>query len=214
MPSEDLCLNFRRVSIHELGRFLKPVVRYAREEFMQKQVLGFFSFLCVLLSAITISAFCLAADAEGKSVPKLIKSGTGAWAPYVLDEGGKKVCYMASSPTESSGQYKARGKIYALLTHRSSEKTKDVFTFIAGYSYKEGSEANVVIDGKKFDLFTYNDTAWAPDAAIESKLASAIRDGSKMVVKGVSLRGNQTTDVFSLKGASAAYEAISKACGI
>ena len=136
------------------------------------------------------------------------------WTSYVLMERGNKVCYMVSKPTKAKGKYTNRGEIFALITHRPSENTKDVFSYITGYTYKQGSDATVTIDGKKFILFTQDDTAWAPDANADSKLASAIRTGSKMVVKGTSSRGTLTTDTYSLKGSGAAYKAITKECGI
>ena len=36
--------------------------------------------------------------------------------------------------------------------------------------------------------------------------------GTKMVVKGVSMRGTNTTDTYSLKGFIAAYKAMNKIC--
>ena len=47
----------------------------------------------------------------------------------------------------------------------------------------------------------------------DKALVAALRAGSQMTVKGVSSRGNATTDTYSLKGTSAAHAAIGKACG-
>lgn len=144
--------------------------------------------------------------------PRLV--GTfGKWDAYVFTEGSSKVCYMSSRPETAAGNYSKRGEVYALVTHRPSERTKDVFSYIAGYDYKPGSEATLSIDKTKITLFTQDDTAWAPDSDSDRKLAEAIRTGSKMVVKGQSTRGTQTTDTFSLNGSSKAYEKISKECG-
>ena len=138
----------------------------------------------------------------------------GKWTSYVLMERGNKVCYMVSKPEKAQGKYTNRGEIFALITHRPSENTKDVFSYITGYTYKQGSDATVTIGNKKFVLFTQDDTAWAPDAAADSKLAAAIRGGSKMVVKGTSARGTLTTDTYSLKGSGKAYTSITKECGV
>ncbi len=138
----------------------------------------------------------------------------GDWTAYYLMEGGSKVCYMVSKPVSAKGNYTNRGEIFALITHRPSENTKDVFSYITGYTYKQGSDATVTIDGKKYILFTQDDTAWAPDASADSALAKAIRAGSSMVVNGTSSRGTLTTDRYSLKGSGSAYKAISKECRI
>lgn len=134
------------------------------------------------------------------------------WNVYVYNEDGNKVCYMASKPAKAEGNYTKRGDVFALITNRPAEGTKNVFSYITGYSYRAGSDATVTIDGKDYMLFTRDDTAWAPDADTDSKLADAVRNGSNMVVKGTSGRGTATTDTFSLKGSTAAHDRITQEC--
>ena len=137
----------------------------------------------------------------------------GDWTAYKFMENNGKVCYMVSQPKQEEGNYKRRGDIYALVTHRPSENTMDVFSYVAGYSYQNGSSVTVSFGGRSFKLFTQGETAWAEDAATDKKIAAAIRSGSNMIVKGTSSRGTPTKDTFSLKGSGAAYKAISKECG-
>jgi len=171
---------------------------------MKHTLFGIFLFA---LAAMTFSSPSYAGE------PRLI--GTyGDWAAYVFTEDGSKVCYMASRPTKEEGEYTRRGDIYALITHRPAEGTKNVFSYITGYTYKSGSDVSVQIGGSKFVLFTQDDTAWAPDAETDSKLAQAIRAGANMIVRGTSSRGTDTKDTFSLKGSSGAHDAISKECGM
>lgn len=167
---------------------------------MMKKILPLFAFMLVLMP--------FAADA---GQPRLMATH-GDWEVYVFFEDGNKVCYMASQPKLKQGDYTKRGEPFALITNRPAENTRDVFSYITGYSYKAGSEAIVSIDGSDFALFTQDETAWAPDADTDRKLARAISDGSKMTVKGTSSRGTLTTDTFSLKGSSKAYEQISSEC--
>lgn len=166
----------------------------------------------LLLSSILIGAALFFNTAQA-SEPKSI--GTfGNWAAYTFKEDGRTVCYMAGKPAKSQGNYTKRGDIYALITHRPGEGSKNVFSYITGYSYKPTTDAIAKIDGGSFALFTQGNTAWAPDAQTDNKLAKAIQKGSKMVVSGTSSRGTKTTDSFDLKGSSAAYKAISRACGV
>lgn len=145
--------------------------------------------------------------------PRLISSH-GAWSAYVFTEDGNKVCYMASKPQKAEGNYSKRGEVFALITHRPAEGSKNVFSYITGYSYKPGSDVTVKANGERFVLFTQDEMAWATDSKTDDKIAKAIREGSDMVVEGVSSRGTQTKDTFALKGSSAAYDAISKECGV
>lgn len=167
-----------------------------------------FGLTCLVVAAL-VSMPMNAQAADPREIGKF-----GDWTSYFLTEGGNKVCYMVSKPVKAEGNYTNRGEIFALITHRPSENTKDVFSYITGYTYKSGSDATVTIDGKKYVLFTQDDTAWAPDADADSRLADAIRAGSRMVVKGTSSRGTLTTDTYSLKGSSSAYDAISKECNV
>lgn len=164
--------------------------------------------LLVLVAIIGISLCSFQARAEE---PKPL-GVFGAWQAFVFYEGGDKVCYMASQPKSEKGDYTVRGDIFALVTHRPAEGTRNVFSYITGYDYKSGSDATVKIDGDRFLLFTQDDTAWAPDADTDNKLTEHIRKGSSMVVTGTSSRGTLTTDTFSLRGSAAAYDAISKEC--
>lgn len=135
------------------------------------------------------------------------------WAAFAYTENGAKVCYMASEPKKHEGNYDKRGDIYALVTHRPADGTKGEFSYIAGYPYKKDQTVSLRIDGKTFDLFTHDETAWAQEGD-DAKIVKAIRSGSNLIVKGTSSKGTDTTDTFGLKGSSAAYDAISRECGV
>lgn len=147
------------------------------------------------------------------SSPKLL--GTyGDWKAYSYTENKNKVCYMASIPTRSEGKYTKRGFISLLITHRPADKTFDTVSLTTGYTYKKGSQATIKIDDNKpISLFTHEDTAWAEDAKTDHELVRKMRIGNKAVFKGTSSRGTATTDTFSLKGFTKAYQAIGTACG-
>jgi invasion protein IalB len=163
----------------------------------------------LLLSAL-LTCFALPAFAAEQ-----VEIGTfGVWSAYTFEENGNTVCYMAANPAKSEGKYSKRGEVVAMVTHRPAENTKNVFSYMAGYGYKKGSDVLITIDGKKFKLFTQNDMAWAADPAADTNLAAALQKGSKMIVEGTSTKGTKTKDTFSLSGSTKAYEAISKACGV
>jgi invasion protein IalB len=83
---------------------------------------------------------------------------------------------------------------------------------LVGYPLKQDSKVSVDIDGKTFSMFTKEDGAWVENIADESVLVDALKAGSKMVVKGTSRRGTNTTDQYSLSGVSAALDSVAKAC--
>lgn len=136
------------------------------------------------------------------------------WTAHSEGKGKSRTCWIFSEPTKDEGKYKKRGRIYAIVTHRPSEKTKDQVQFTAGYTFKKGSPVKVVIGKKSFELFTNADTAWARDSRQDRALVRAMRAGSTMIVTGTSSRGTRTKDTYSLSGISAAHRAIGKACGV
>lgn len=166
-----------------------------------------------LIAGFTALVFGFASAAQAAEPRSLGKHGD--WEAYVFLEGGNKVCYMASKPSDARGDYTRRGDIFALITHRPADGTRNVFSYVTGYPYQAGSDATLTIDNnQRITLFTEGETAWAADAATDNRIAEQIRRGSRMVVRGTSSRGTQTTDTFSLRGSGAAHDAISRECGI
>lgn len=140
-----------------------------------------------------------------------------AWEAYTFEEGNRTVCALWAEPAKSEGDYTKRGNIFAFVAHRTWTKPKRLheISLQAGYPFKDGSEVNVTIDGKKeFSLFTDGDTAWSRSANEDAALVKAMRIGSTMVVVGFSSRGTKTTDTFALLGFTAAHNAANKACGV
>jgi hypothetical protein len=99
-----------------------------------------------------------------------------------------------------------------MVTHRPAERAFDVVSMAAGYQYLPDSDAVLTSGGKRFNLFTNGERAWARDAQTDKTVVQLLISGNAMMVKGTSSRNNVTTDTFSLSGFSAAYKAISESC--
>ncbi len=136
------------------------------------------------------------------------------WSAFAVTENGAKVCYAGSIPKKEVGDYTKRGDTYVLVTHRPAEKRIGEVSVTAGYAYQENGKVIVDIDGVEFELFTDGENAWAWDKDRDEKLVAAMKMGLKMVVKGTSSRGTETTDTYSLKGFTAALSAANAACGL
>ena len=167
--------------------------------------------VAISLTAVLIALVALpAAQAQGIKTIGIF----GDWSAFQFSEDGNPACYMSSEPTKATGNYKKRGEVFAIITHRPAEKRIGEVSIIAGYSYKKDSTVEITIGKQEFDLFTQDDGAWAPDAGTDKRLVQAMRKGRTMVVKGTSSRGTLTTDTYSLTGFTKAYRAISRACGL
>jgi invasion protein IalB len=138
----------------------------------------------------------------------------GAWQALTFEENGKTGCYIISEPERSEGNYSSRGKVYALVTHRPDANQLNVVTVIAGYNFKPDSDVVVEIGDQVFKLFTSKGTAWTPTEEGDRQMVAAMKEGSGMVVRGVSARDTETVDTYSLQGFTRAYNAIGEACGL
>lgn len=146
--------------------------------------------------------------------PNLENLGTfGEWTAYSYHDEMGRICYIASEPTKSKGKYSKRDDVFLMITHRPAEKAFNVVNTVAGYTYKKGSKPTLTIDNKKaISLVSHEDTAWAKDSKTDNLLVEQMKAGSIGTLKGTSKRGTATTDTFSFKGFSKAYEKINEAC--
>jgi invasion protein IalB len=61
-------------------------------------------------------------------------------------------------------------------------------------------------------MYTQGDGLWIKNAAEEEQMVNAMRKSAEVTVKGVSAKGTETTDVFSLKGLSQALDRLAQDC--
>lgn len=161
--------------------------------------------LCLIAFAAAISCNAYAQDVK-------VLGTFGKWTAQTYKENGASICFMTVKPEKSEGNYKARGEVSFMVTHRPAEKAFDVVSMAAGYQYAPDSDAVLTAGGKKFNLFTSGERAWARDAQTDKAVVQLLAKNKAMVVKGTSARNNITTDNFALTGFSAAYKAINESC--
>lgn len=133
-----------------------------------------------------------------------------AWGAYSYKSPQKTICYVLSVPLQSLPTTVKHGDNFFLVTKRSHSPISFEPQFMAGYTLKEGSKVTVTIGDKDFDFFTKDSSAWLASSELEKQLVSAMRAGMNMTVKALSKRGTATTYTYSLKGVSAALNAIQK----
>jgi hypothetical protein len=154
-----------------------------------------------------------AAAAAGGAQPKLLGQ-YGIWGAYTASPGGKKVCFALAKPTasETNPSNRPRNPVYMFISTRPGDKVTNEVSLVVGYPFKAGTEATVQVGGTSFPLYTQQDGAWIKNAAEEAKMVDAMRGGDSAVIKGVSAKGTQSTDTFSLKGVSQALDRTAQEC--
>ena len=154
-----------------------------------------------------------AAAAAGGAPPKLLGQ-YGMWGAYTASPGGKKVCFALAKPTasETNPTNRPRNPVYMFISTRPADKVTNEISLVVGYPFKPGTEATAQVGGSNFALYTQQDGAWIKNATEEAKMVDAMRGGDNAVIKGVSAKGTQSTDTFSLKGVAQALERTAQEC--
>ena len=134
------------------------------------------------------------------------------WTAFAEGEGKNLACMAVSKPKKSEGDYSKRGDVFAIITHLPGQKKWNEFSVVAGYNYKTNSNPEILIDQKKFQLFTSGSRAWSFSPSDDEKIINFLKKSMKMKVVGTSSRGTMTSDTFSLLGFSKAYKKINEAC--
>ncbi len=163
--------------------------------------------------AATAAPKSAAAAAAGGAEPVLIGQ-FGTWGAYTATPNGKKVCFALAKPVSSKTNppNRPRDPAYAFVSTRPAEKVFNEVSVMIGYALKPGSESTLEVGGASYAMYTQGDGLWIKNAAEEERMVEAMRRGSDAVVKGVSAKGTETTDTFSLKGLSQALDRIAQDC--
>jgi Invasion associated locus B (IalB) protein len=138
----------------------------------------------------------------------------GTWGAYAATPNGKKVCFALAKPSSSKTNppNRPRDPAYAFVSTRPAEKVANEVSVMIGYTLKPGSESTLEVGGATFSMYTQGDGLWIKNAAEEERMVEAMRKSADATVKGVSAKGTETTDVFSLKGLSQALDKIAQDC--
>jgi hypothetical protein len=149
----------------------------------------------------------------GTADPTLIGQ-FGTWGAYTATPNGKKVCFALAKPSSSKTNppNRPRDPAYAFVSSRPSEKVVNEVSIMVGYSLKPGSESTLEVGGASYAMYSQGDGLWIKNAAEEERMVDAMRKGADATVKGVSAKGTETTDVFSLKGLSQALDRLAQDC--
>jgi len=184
----------------------------------------------VLVSALVVAGIALAcagpglaatakptaaATAAAKPTAAQAPSSIGSfksWTAWKGADANGMICYISSEPTSSKPDGAKRDPIHFLVVNRKGLGTKNEVQTLIGYPLKKDSKPTAAIDGKTYPMIADGNGAWLASAADEAGFVDKLKSGHSLVVTGTSQRGTDTTDTYSLSGATAALEAIAKAC--
>ena len=152
-----------------------------------------------------------AAAASSPAKPGLLQS-YGDWGAYAVKGEKARTCYALSAPKERQPGSLKRDPGFFFVSHRPAEGVRNEISFTVGFDVKPNAPAKAEIGSASFDLVAKGSNLWIKNAAEEAKALEAMRKGSRLLVKAQSMRGNSSTDVYSLSGLAQALERIQKEC--
>jgi Invasion associated locus B (IalB) protein len=138
--------------------------------------------------------------------PKLIGKFDD-WIAATHPESGVPTCYAFTRVQSSIPTLAGRGGVVLTVTQRPSGR--DAVAMEAGFSFAQDATVTVQVDQTGLDFYTHQRAAFARDG---HAAVVAFKAAGRAIARSPGPHDATVTDTFSLKGFTAAYEAISKAC--
>ena len=138
----------------------------------------------------------------------------GEWGAYAGNSNGRKVCFALAKPStsETKPANRPRDPAFLFISTRPAENVRNEVSVIIGYTFRPSSDAIVEVGSTKFAMQTQADGAWIKNVAEEARMVDSMRKGSDLTVKGVSDKGTESSDQYSLKGLSQALDRVTQEC--
>lgn len=132
------------------------------------------------------------------------------WSVFKTERGDKTICYVASTPIKSEGNFDKRGEPFFLVTN--VENDSDEISTSSGFIYNKTSNVELNFGTKKYYLFPYKTVAWANDKNDDADIIKEMQNSAEMVVSGVARDGKIAIDTYSLIGFIHSYKKVKEAC--
>ncbi len=169
-----------------------------------------------LARAVAIGVALAAHTAQAQETTTNQVAATTDWS--VFEETDPTECFAVSAPKEQANTRDgqpvevSRGETLLFVFYRPAEGVDGQVTFTGGYPFAEGSEVSLDIGGTQYTLFTEGEWAWPATPEDDARIVAAMRSGSSAILTGVSGRGTQTQDTFSLLGFTATVDEARTRC--
>src|SRR6478609_11426715 len=152
-----------------------------------------------------------AAASSGQGQAMLLETA-GKWQAFSSQQGRSKVCYaLSKAETRIPANLKeVEGLLF--VSSRPGEGVRNEISFVMNFDLKEDVEHQAIIGNERFVLVAKGQNVWLKNPAEEGRMLDALRKGSALEIKGMSKRGNPTSDKYSLAGLNQIVKRAEDAC--
>jgi hypothetical protein len=135
----------------------------------------------------------------------------GDWNVYVAGQGRSKMCYALSQPKTREPKDLKRDPGYLFVSFQPASNVRNEIAVMMGFP-TNGTDGEAAIGSTAYSLVTQGTNAWVKNVAEQGQVVATMSKGQALLVKAKSVRGNQTTDRYSLSGFGPALERARKEC--
>jgi invasion protein IalB len=154
-----------------------------------------------------LALLLLASPAAAQAPERL--STHNDWEVAALTENGRRTCYAFTRAIRSEGAPQGRTAPVVTVTHRPA--SRDQVALLAGVPFPSAIDVPVEVAPASFQFYTGGTSAFARDGAA---VVAAFRRGREAVFRIPAGQGRAAiTDRASLRGFSAAYDALNRCAG-
>ena len=133
------------------------------------------------------------------------------WESFTIETDKGKICFAQTIPTKRAPAAIKRNKSKLFVTFRPSESIKDEISLTSGHDYKS-STVTASSGKRKYSFFSQKNFAWLLDDQEEQKFIKLMKRATDVIVKARTANGAETTDHYSMRGFTKAYNTAKKTC--
>jgi hypothetical protein len=141
----------------------------------------------------------------------IINSTYHNWTVFENKNSKDKQCYIASFPIGLDQRDVSRKNSYIKITFYKNNKVQE-FSSSIGIKFKLNSPSFLLIEDRKFELFTDGDFIWLKTKQEDKELIELMLKSAYLKVRSNSAFGSFSIDEYSLNGFNMAYAMMKSLC--
>ncbi len=162
------------------------------------------------LATLAVCAVLISSPALAQGT-KVVKTFS-AWTLYSHTGAPGDICFITSQPRETKPADVQRERAYFYVSSWTKDGIRSQISVLLGYDLEDQAPITVTVGSRAFKMFAKGDKGFVGDATSELQLIDAIKRGNFMTVRAKTKDGTETTDTYSLIGATAAVNSLANGC--
>lgn len=129
----------------------------------------------------------------------------------LIKDNGEKMCYVATYPTKSIGNYKKKRNPYFMITYFKTKEKQEVSIY-ADFKYRINGLVHMMVDTNKYELVTKDNVAWTKSKNEDKQLIENLLRAKEIKVRSESSKNEYIVDYYNTKGLVVAYNRMMELC--